>query len=183
MRMPIPSAREVRGAFYIGAICALAFTLTICWVIFHKINQSDEIVHVAAAATGQFGRLSTKIDQQNAKIDQQKAQLDAIKHQAALDALAGSRERRALREQNHRLLDFLRSLGIAVPRSLIWPSDGGGGAGPKGQAGGQPSHPRPSNPPGTPAPTGTPTPTDGPTVLGIDLGPICAFMPAICTVF
>lgn len=166
MRSPTPTAREVRWAFYVVATCGLILTLAISWGIVHRFNQTDEIVGIAASSSSQVDRLS-------AQLDAQSAQLDALKRQAARDARASARETRALRQQNRALLNYLRELGIDIPRTA---TRGPGQSSPKGRApsGAPPkSKPRPSPTPGSPGPTGTPSPTGSPGLADV----ICGLLP------
>jgi hypothetical protein len=164
VRLPTPTAREVRWAFYVVAACALALVVTICWAIVHKVDQSDDIVHVAAANAAQVNRLSNQLDAQ-AK------QLDALKHQAAADARIAAKERATLRRQNRAYLDYLRRLGIPIPQAAAPQSAPGTVTRPKAA----PAHPSPHpSTPASPAPTATPAPSPhGPDVL-------CTFAPLTC---
>lgn len=160
MRAPTPTAREVRWAFYVVAICALALTAAIVWGIVHKVNESDSVLHVAVANADQVQRLSEQLDTQDAK-------LDALKAQAAGNAKAA---RIAVR-QNRRLLAYLKANGIEIPKTLT--SSGPRRSAPKASATHQGASPAPSSPAG-PGTTATPTPTAGPTTTGLD--PVCALL-------
>jgi hypothetical protein len=165
MRLPIPSAREVRWWFYVAAVCAFALSATVVWGIVHKVSQSDSILHVAVANADQVQRLSEQLDAQG-------GQLDALKVQAAKNARAA----RVAVRQNRRLLAYLKGNGIAIPKSLTEVGRSPGGGSPKGQAStGTTPKPRPSSP-ATQGPTATPTPSPTPGVLDL----LCNTIPNLC---
>lgn len=124
MQLPEPSAREVRWTFYVAAAAALLLTATLCWGIVHRVNQSDDIVHIAASNADTVERLNDQIDVLNAQLDAQgKA---AERRQARLQ-----QQNRDLKRQLDVLLAFLRDHGLQVP-SVAAPKssgDSGGGGG------------------------------------------------------
>lgn len=158
MRLPVPTGREVRGAFYVLALCALALTVTLCWAIVHKINQSDDIVHIASASADTVKRLNDKVDALNAEADAARVQASA--------------ERDALRRQNRQLIKYLREHGLSVPE--LHPSADESPP-PKQQT---PSGASPKPKPRTPSPRPTPTPPASPTPD--DPGLLCNLAPLLC---
>jgi hypothetical protein len=143
IRLPTPTSRELRWGFWLVAACTLALALTVCWAIVHKVNQSDDIVRVAASNAAQVNRLSDQIDAQ---------------------AVESARQRRLLKDQNRQvhaeltaLLRYLRAHGIEVPQTALTPevkpSESTRPKAGKAQPAPHPTHPA------SPAPTATPTPT------------------------
>lgn len=115
MKLPIPSAQEVRWTFYVAALCALAITATVVWGIVHKVSQSDSVLHIAVANADQVQRLSEQLDRQDEK---------------NRDTLRKVRlELRAQRASNRALLAYLRAHGLAVPKIVYAPRSGGSGGG------------------------------------------------------
>lgn len=153
MRLPVPTAREVRWSFYLVALCALALTTTICWGVVHKVNQSDTIVRIAAASADQVERLNTQLDAQARDAESQRAQLQ--------------RQNKATRAELRALLRYLREHGIEVPRAVTTPPTARSEANrPKVSGSTAPApQPQPSSsppPPASPAPTAAPSPTPTP---------------------
>jgi hypothetical protein len=160
MRLPKPSAREVRWSFIVVFACAAVFAVTICWAIVHKVNQSDEIVHVAASQAAQVDRLTDQFDAQAAESARQRRQLKAQNRQVHAELTA--------------LLRYLRAHGIEVPQTALTAPAPRESGHPKARTS---STPRPhQSGPASPAPTATPTPSTpspGPDVL-------CTFVPLTC---
>jgi hypothetical protein len=162
MRIPVPTPREIRWGFVLVAACALVLALTVCWVIVHKVNQSDQIVRVAASSADQVERLNAQLDAQAKATEAQRADLQ--------------RQNRLTRSQLRALLRYLRAHGIEVPQTALTVRDDGGGSSPKG-SGPRGPKPRPSKPPASPAPTATPTPTASPDPV-TELA--CRLLPLLC---
>jgi hypothetical protein len=153
---------------FLAMLTVMLLMIALCFSFVKRVEQADSLIRIAAQNAEQVQRLNDQIDIQAASSNRQRAQL--------------REQNRQLRIQLDAVLKALREHGIQIPKLVVTrPSGSGVGSGPKGVPAPRPPEPKPR--PGSPAPTGTPTPTGGPTVLGIDLGPICAFMPAICTVF
>ena len=162
MHLPKPSAREVRWSFVVVFACAVMFAVTLCWAIVHKVNQSDEIIHVAASQAAQVDRLTDQFDAQAAESARQRRQLKAQNRQVHAELTA--------------LLRYLRAHGIEVPQTALTPPAPRESSRPKGPAQATPSpRPTPSSGQASPAPTATPTPdtTPGPDVL-------CTLVPLTC---
>lgn len=158
--LPNPSVREVRWAFIVVFVCAVALTATICWAVVHKVSQSDGIVRVAATNAAQVDRLSDQIDAQAAESARQRRLLKAQNRQVHAELTA--------------LLRYLRAHGIEVPQTALTPPvTRSEPTRPKaGKA--QPSRrPSPSGP-ASPAPTATPTPSTGP------VPDPCQLVPLMC---
>lgn len=169
MHLPIPTVREVRGAFLVGAVAVLMLAGALSWGIVHKVNDSDDIVRIAASAADQVQRLSEQVDELQASAESSTA---AAKN----DRAALRRQLAAQRAQNRAILRYLRQQGIAVPPTLLAPRTGSGSSStPKAQpsSGTHPSQ-APASPQVTPRPSTTPTaaPT-GPELL-------CGISPALC---
>jgi hypothetical protein len=160
VRLPTPTVREVRWSFIVVFACAVALTVTICWVIVHKVNQSEDIAAVAAANAAQVNRLSDQIDAQAAESERQRRQLKTQNRQVHAELTA--------------LLRYLRAHGIEVPQTaLTAPVKPSGSTRPKAEPARPTPHP---TAPASPAPTATPTPRTpgtGPDVL-------CALAPLTC---
>lgn len=128
---------------------------TACFLAVQRQQHIDSLVTTLSNTTGEYDRLA--------------AQLTALEEKAERAA----EETRALRRQNRALLDYLRELGIDVPRTLA--ERGGGdepapkGSGPQGP---KPTS-QPSPTPASPAPSATPSPTGS---LGI-ADVICSLLP------
>lgn len=122
MRAPEPSSREVRWAFYVVAACGLLLTVTLCWGIVHRVNQSDDIVHIAASNADTVQRLNDQIDQLNVQLAKQDRAAD--RQRTVL-----RRQNRALHHQLDVLVDFLRAHGLPVPQVVTSASRGSGGGG------------------------------------------------------
>lgn len=169
MRLPNLSAREVRWSFYLVGVCTLALTATICWGIVHKVNQSDEVLHIAASSSAQVDRLGNQLDAQATTADAQRAALQR-QNKAVRDEL------RAARVQLRALLTYLRAHGIAVPSTaLALQPHASAVTRPKDvQA---PTKPRPVHP-ASPAPTATPTPPSPTPAPGIP--DLCTVLAALC---
>jgi Flp pilus assembly protein TadB len=148
MRTPEPSPRELRWSFIAVLACALMLTATLCWGIVHRVNQSDDIVHIAASNADTVERLNDQIDILNTRLAEQ-AQA-AEQQRTTLQ-----RQNRALTHQLDALVKFLRAHGLSVPDTVA--RAGPETTSPKGHG---PRGPKPRpKPPATPGPTATPTPT------------------------
>lgn len=138
MRLPNPTTSEVRWSFVVAFLCAAVLTGTISWGVVHKVNQSDQIVRIAASSADQVERLNAQLDAQ-AKASQ--AQRDELMQQ-----------NRLTRTQLRALLRYLRAHGIQVPQTALTPAPKRLPAEPEP---GTTTRPKASGPTGTPAaPTG-----------------------------
>lgn len=163
----IPSVREVRWSFAIVALCGVALTATICWGVVHKINQSDDIVRIAASSADQVERLSAQLDAQAKTAAEQRAELERQKQLTRA-------QYQLTRAQLRAVLAYLRSHGIAVPPEVLPPPPSHAGPSPKGPAA---SSGTPLKPPASPAPATPPSPTASPAPRPSVL---CALLPLIC---
>jgi hypothetical protein len=166
MRTPDPSPRELRWTFVAVLSCALMLTATLCWGIVHRVNQSDEIVHIAASNADTVERLNDQIDVLNTRLGQQAKAAERQRNTL-------QRQNRALTAQLAALVKFLRAHGLSVPDAVARTgprADRPKGPGPRGPK------PRQSHP-ASPDPTATPTPT-APGALD----PVCGLLaaPLIC---
>lgn len=154
MKVPEPTAGEVRWTFKVVGLCALILTLALAYGIVHKVNSSDAalqgVVRVASASADQVKRLNAQLDAQQ-RIDAQRAK------QAA-------RERAQQLHVSKVLVKILRKKGIPIPAGLFAPTSGTSSHRPKAH--------RPTSP-GTPTPT-APRPTTSPTPT------VCQLVPALC---
>jgi hypothetical protein len=167
MHLPTPTPRELRWSFYVAALAAIALTTVLIWAIVQRVNQSDDIVHVAASNADQVQRLSN--------------QVDALTEQLVEQAAANQRQVNGLRAQNKAqrrqltaLVDYLRSHGLGIPK--VAAAESGGAGRPKGSATSSgTSSPKPRKPPApaTPAPTSTPRPTQAEAVTEL----LCSLLP------
>lgn len=159
MRLPNPTTSEVRWSFAVVFLCAIALTATISWGVVHKVNQSDQIVRIAASSADQVERLNAQLDEQAAANEVQRAELQ--------------RQNRLTRAQLRALLRYLRAHGIEVPQTALTPparADQGsvtrpkadGPQGPKPAPSPSPSHPASPATTAPPSPTASPTPTGSP---------------------
>jgi hypothetical protein len=185
MRLPVPTRSEVRFSFWVVGIAALMVTAALCYSFVQRVQQADDLVHIAERNADQVERLNRQIDEQAAEST---AQRQALLDQNAQLLQQNRESARVLRG----LMRYLRSIGIEVPETLLSPSPKtapktttpgtSGSSRPKGtprpKAAGTPA---PSPRPGSPGATATPTPTPllGP-LGGVDLGPLCDAAPTLC---
>jgi len=133
--------------------------LALAYGILHRVNQSDDIVHIAASSADQVERLNAQIDQQGRDAKVQRALLE--RQNRALKKQLASQSWRQYK-QTRLLVRILRQNGITVPAEAFAPSPGSSTTRPKA--------PRPTNR-ATPTPTG-PTPSPRPLY--------CQLVPALC---
>lgn len=166
MRLPNPTTSEVRWSFAVVFLCAVALTATISWGVVHKVNQSDQIVRIAASSADQVERLNAQLDAQGAQLAAQAAASEAQRAEL-------QRQNRLTRAQLRALLRYLRAHGIEVPQTALTPparADQGsvtrpkadGPQGPKPAPSPSPSHPASPATTAPPSPTASPAPTGSP---------------------
>ena len=164
MRLPVPTAREVRWTFYIAAVSALALVGVLCWAIVQRVDQYDSLVGRLASDASQIERLTARDDEfrrERAVLNRQNRDIRA--------------ELRRSNRQFAALLRYLREQDIEVPAEIITRSG---------------STTRPKDPAPTGAPTPSPSPTPGPASPGpppgtpspspgiLDL--LCGLVPLVC---
>ena len=163
MRLPVPTVPEIRAFVVACVVAVVMISSTLCWAIVHKVNQSDQIVQIAASSADQVERLNRQLDAQQVAAADQRA--------------AARRDSRLTHQQLRAVLRFVKSLGIDIPPALLAQPKptAGSSSTPKASAhSGAPSSPspRPTATPGaTPRPTTSPS---GPDTGGLD--PVCALL-------
>lgn len=157
MRIPEPTSGEVRWTFRAVGVVAIIFALALGYGIVHKVNQSDDIVRIAAAEANQVDRLTSQLEAQN-QMAAQRAK------SATRDRAEQTAQIRRLQRLVAILAKSLKANGIAVPSGVFSTPKGGSTTRPK-----VPHRPRSTNP-ATPTPT-APSPTADPT---------CLIVPQLC---
>jgi len=150
----------VRLSFWVAGLSALLVTGALCFSFVQRVQQADDLIHIAERSADQVERLNHRLDD----ADNDRAELMQQNRQLA----------RALRRQNH----YLRQHGIEIPPTVIKPSRLEVTR-PKasGTSDMQPTHSPPSSPsqsPTTgPTDTDTPRPSTSPAGLTGVIEPLC----------